>query len=200
MNGAGQGRAKGKGSAAERLLPARIGALVKQPQYRLDPLGFRHPILKAFRGRGESALLTTPVFQYYKLEIPKDSAARKVLALGNGDPLMVEESIERGRVVLVATSAEVAWSGLPLWPSFVPLMQEMLSYCMAGEAKQRNLTVGEPIAVTAAGRGGRFAGDGANARRPQRELDAASCTARRRASSLPRPAGAVFTRCRSARR
>jgi hypothetical protein len=106
--------------------------------------------LKTFRGRGESALLTTPVFQYYKLEIPQDSAARKVLALGNGDPLVVEEAIRRGRVVLVATSAEVAWSGLPLWPSFVPLIQEMLSYLVAGEAMQRNLTVGEPIDVTAA--------------------------------------------------
>ena len=62
---------------------------------------------------------------------------------------MVEEAIHRGRVVLVATSAEVDWSGLPLWPSFVPLVQETLSYCMAGEAKQRNLTVGEPIAASA---------------------------------------------------
>jgi hypothetical protein len=140
----GQGRAED-----QRLLPARIGSLVKQPQYRLDALGFRHPILKTFRGRGETALITTPIFQYYKLEIPKDSAARKVLALENGDPLMVEEAAGRGRVVLVATSAEVAWSGLPLWPSFVPLVQETLSYLMAGEVKQRNLIVGEPIAVTA---------------------------------------------------
>jgi hypothetical protein len=132
-----------------RLLSARIGPPVKQPQSRLDPLGFRHPILKAFRGRGEAALLTTPVFQYYKLEIPKDSAARKVLALENGEPLVVEEAIHHGRVVLVGTSAEVAWSGLPLWPSFVPLIQEILSYCMAGEVKQRNLTVGEPIALVA---------------------------------------------------
>ncbi|MCC6125836.1 MAG: BatA and WFA domain-containing protein [Pirellulales bacterium] len=140
-----QGRA-GEGS----LLPAHIGTLVKQPQYRLDALDFRHPILRTYRGRGEAALLTTPVFQYYKLEIPKGSAARKVLALANGDPLVVEEAVLRGRVVLMATSAEVAWSGLPLWPSFVPLIQEVLAYCVAGGAKQRNFTVGEPIAVTAA--------------------------------------------------
>ncbi len=106
-------------------------------------------MLHAFRGRGEKALLTTPVFQYYKLEIPQDSAARKVLSLGNGDPLVVEEAIARGRVVLIGTSAEVAWSGFPLWPSFVPLVQEMLSYLVAGETVKRNLTVGEPIAVTA---------------------------------------------------
>jgi hypothetical protein len=146
---AGEGKAEKGRAGRGRLLPARIGPLVKQQQYRLDPLGYQHPILKAFRGRGETALITTPVFQYYKLEIPKDSAARKVLSLENGDPLVVEEAIDSGRVVLIGTSAEIAWSGLPLWPSFVPLVQEILSYCVAGEAKQRNLTVGEPIAVTA---------------------------------------------------
>jgi hypothetical protein len=148
-----KGRAGERGEAMgneeeTRLLPAQIGPLVKQRQYRLDPLGYQHPILKAFRGRGEAALITTPVFQYYKLEIPKDSAARKVLSLENGDPLMVEEAVGRGRVVVVGTSAEVAWSGLPLWPSFVPLVQETLSYLIAGGAKQRNLTVGEPIVET----------------------------------------------------
>lgn len=145
---AGQGGAATGTAEEPRLLPARIGPLVKQPQYRLDPLAFKHPILKAFRGRGEAALITTPVFQYYKLDIPKDSAAHKVLSLENGDPLVIEEAVGRGRVIVIGTSAEVSWSGLPLWPSFVPLVQETLSFLIAGGAKQRNLMVGEPIAVT----------------------------------------------------
>jgi hypothetical protein len=144
---AGQGGATTDKETEPRLLPARIGPLVKEPHNRLDPLAYRHPILKAFRGRGEAALITTPVFRYYKLEIPKNSLAHKVLALDNGDPLVVEEAVGRGRVVLVGTSAEVAWSGLPLWPSFVPLVQETLSYAIAGGAKQRNLNVDDPIAV-----------------------------------------------------
>ena len=187
----------GQGRAGERLLPARIGSLVKRTA-RLDALGFRHPILKAFRGRGEAALLTTPVFQYYKLELPKDSAARTVLALDNGDPLMVEEATGGGRVVLVGTSAEVAWSGLPLWPSFVPLVQEMVSYCMAGVAKQRNLTVGEPIAVTAPA----TAADAAvTVQTPDGRSLNLRCgsAARRRRWNSPRPAGAASTRCRSGR-
>ena len=181
-------------------MPARIGTLVKQPQYRLDPLGFRHPILKTFRGQGESALLTTPVFQYYKLEIPKDSAARKVLALGNGDPLVVEEAIHRGRVVLVATSAEVAFSGLPLWPSFVPLDAGNTVLLRGGRSEAAEFDGRRTDCGDGRGHGCRFAGDGANARRPQLESCAASCAARRRDSNSPRPVGAVFIRCRSARR
>jgi hypothetical protein len=139
----------GQGRAVERLFPVKIGPLVRRPQYRIDPHEFRHPIVKAFRGRGETALLTTPVFQYYKLEVPKDAAVRTVLGLTDGDPLLVEGAVYRGRVAVFATSAEVAWSGLPLWPSFVPLVQELLSYSIAGKAKQRNLTVGEPIVLAA---------------------------------------------------
>ncbi|MEN6459618.1 MAG: BatA domain-containing protein [Thermoguttaceae bacterium] len=131
------------------LLPAEIGPLVEQPQLRLDPLGNRHPILQAFRGRGQASLLTTPVFKHYRLKTLDGSRAVTVLKLADGDPLIVEQPVHRGRVIVVATSAEPSWTALPLWPSFVPLVQEMVAYCLAGEMRQRNLTVGEPIETPA---------------------------------------------------
>jgi hypothetical protein len=139
-----KGRAGGR-----RILPARLETLIDQPQLRLDPLGFRHPILQAFRGRGESGLLTTPIMKYYKLQAPKDSSARIVLATAGGDPLMVEERIGRGHVILFATSADATWTAMPLWPSFLPLVQETVQFCLEGNAKLRNLEVGEPMAAPA---------------------------------------------------
>ena len=136
----GEGRAGGL-----HVLPAQIGPLVDRPQFRLDPLGYRHPILQAFRGRGQTSLLTTPVFKHYKLVLPAGSPAATVLELADGDPLIVEQPVHRGRVVLVATSAEPSWTALPLWPSFVPLVQEMVAYCAAGQLRRRNVTVGEPL-------------------------------------------------------
>ena len=68
-----------------------------------------------------------------------------MLALANGDPLVVEEPVHRGRVVLVATSAEPSWTAMPLWPSFVPLVQEIVAWCAAGQLQQRNVAVGEPL-------------------------------------------------------
>lgn len=135
----------GAGEGGSHILPAEIGALDDKPQVRLDPLGYRHPILHPFRGRGEASLLTTPVLKHFKLTIPDDSAAKTVLALANGDPLVVEEPIHRGRVVLVATSAEPSWNAMPLWPSFVPLVQEIVAWCAGGRLKQQNLMVGEPL-------------------------------------------------------
>ncbi|MBN2578483.1 MAG: VWA domain-containing protein [Pirellulales bacterium] len=130
-----------------RLLPARIDKLVPRDRYRLDPRGYRHPLLSAFRDHGEKALLTTPLFEYFKLDVPKDSSARVALAAAGGDPLIVEETIHRGRVVLLAIPIDEPGTPLPRWPSFLPLIQEILAFCVAGEAEQHNLRVGQPLVV-----------------------------------------------------
>ncbi len=140
---AGQGRAGGA-----EILPAQLGKVVYRPQFRLDPLGFRHPILQAFRGRGQSGLLTTPVFNYFKLSPPNDSSTTTVLATADGVPLIVERRVGQGRVVLVATSAEPGWSALPLWPSFVPLVQEIAAFCAADRLQQCNVMVGDRAALS----------------------------------------------------
>jgi len=134
-----------------RILPARLGAVVSQPAghpTRLDPLEYQHRIVRAFRSRENSGLLTTPIFKYFRLTIPESSKAQKVLLAG-GDPLIVEEPVRRGRVILVATSASTswddAWTPLPLWPSFLPLVHEMLGYALGNQLWQRNLTVGQPL-------------------------------------------------------
>jgi hypothetical protein len=149
LGGAGEGRA-----TRPHILPARLGAVVDRPPTPLDPLGYRHPIVQAFRGRGEASLLRTPIFKYYKLTLPEGGRATTVLAAANGDPLIVEGPVHRGHVVLVATSADLGvdppWNGLPVWPSFVPLVQEIVAWCARGQLQQRNLAVGERLEATIA--------------------------------------------------
>jgi hypothetical protein len=131
-----------------RLLPARLGLLVDRSETRLDPLGYRHPMVEAFRGRERSGLLTSPVAKHIRLILSERSKARVALALASGDPLVVEEPMGRGRVVLVATSADTTWSYLPLWPSYVPLVHEMLDFAIRGQMESRNVVVGEPLGGT----------------------------------------------------
>lgn len=128
-----------------RLLPARLGEVVTKNQFRLDPLDYAHPIVREFRGQEKAGLLTTPVHKYIKLLLPKDSQAKVALRLGDGSPLVVEEPIHRGRVILVATSADTSWTLMPLWPSYVPMVQELLAYAIGGQMEQRNLRVGDPL-------------------------------------------------------
>ena len=135
------GATKKESASAPHILPARLGRIVEhapQTPFRLDPRDYRHPIVQVFRGRGESGLLTTPVFKHFRLETANDSAATTVLALANGDPLIVEQPVHHGRVVLVATSADTdtSWTAMPLWPSFVPLVQEIVAWSVGLPSRQ----------------------------------------------------------------
>ena len=39
---------------------------------------------------------------------------------------------------------------MPLYPSFVPLVQEIVTWCVGGQLKQQNLLVGEPLSAAIA--------------------------------------------------
>ncbi len=148
-------RVLGPGATKEnRLLPAVLGPAVESPKGRLDPLEYRHPMLDAFRGVEQAGLLTTPIDRHVRLDVPERGSARVVLRLPGGDPLIVEQPFGRGRVVLVATSADTSWTPMPLLPSFVPLVQEMLAFCLAGRITGRNTTTGSPLRGIVAAAGG----------------------------------------------
>lgn len=136
------------GGEAVNLLPARLGDLAplnREPPYLFNPLGYQHPIVAPFRGRDRAGLLTTPVYEYVKATVPKDSSARVALAYGNGDPAIVEKRVGRGRSILVTTSADASWSAWPVWLSYLPIVQELVAEAVRGKVGQRNLRVGQAL-------------------------------------------------------
>jgi hypothetical protein len=139
--------ADGKG-----LLPARIAAVIGDPESRdnpflFDTLGYRHPILAPFLGQPEpvqASLTNVKTFRYHRLEIPKDSPAQVALRLGN-DPLIVESARGRGRVVLVGTTADRAWTDWPIHQSYPAVMEGLLFRAAAGRFADRNVPVGRAL-------------------------------------------------------
>lgn len=145
-----------------RVLPARLGPLVDDAQHALDPLDYQHPVVAPFRDHERTGLLTTPVWTYVQLT-PQAGSARVALAFDNGDPALVEEQIGRGRCLLLATAGSTdslnqrqtpptPWTALASWPSFVPLVQEMLRVAVSGRDGQRNVLVGESLSDEVHGR------------------------------------------------
>jgi hypothetical protein len=126
-------------------------------QFTIDPLGYRHAIVAEFAGNERAGLLTTPISKYFRLKplAAKENAASPALAIREtGDPLIVEQPIGKGRVVLVALPASLAtvdpdtknpWTMMPAWHSFLPLVQEMLAFLLGGQAQQHNLNVGDAL-------------------------------------------------------
>jgi hypothetical protein len=136
-------------------LPARLGEVASEGRYHFDPLDYRHPLVSAFRGRERSGLLTTPISRYYRLLVPDAwKAGEKALAFDNNDPAIVAEKIQAGRSILVATCASLGtgddrgaspWTLLPIWPSFVPLVHELVAAAAGSDWEAMNVQVGQSI-------------------------------------------------------
>jgi len=134
------------------VLPAAVGEVAENAGQVIDPLGYRHAIVSPFRGQEQAGLLTTPIAKYFRLTPAIDRGARVAAAFADGDPWIVEAPVGSGTSILVATSAsDRDWTLWPVWPSFVPLVQEMLFASLQGTSEDRNSFVGAPLGGTLRG-------------------------------------------------
>lgn len=143
--------------AAKRILPAKLGdvskTLANGAAYQFDPMSFRHPIVAPFEGFKNAGLTTTPIWKYIELKpFPETKTA---LAFRGGDPAIVEEKLQAGRSLIVATAASplsqdarAPWTEFSSWPSFIPLVQEMQQYATSRRDEGRNLQVGDDLVGT----------------------------------------------------
>ena len=145
-------------------LPARLGdrhgnAERRDEAFAFDPGDFSHPLLSAFQGNPDAGLETTLSYVYIEATLPApgsptQSDARVALAFDSGDPAIVERPFGRGHSLLVTTSVDERWGTWPLWPSFLPLVHEIVQYSVAGRWGERQRQVGEALSeifpVTAA--------------------------------------------------
>ncbi len=113
--------------------------------FRIDPEDFTHPVVGPFAGNPEAGLTSANFYRYVRLRIPESSAVRPAVRFGNGDPLLVERDLGAGRVLLVSSSLDDQWGSWALWPSFLPMIHELVRYAAAGSADDAGLRVGQPI-------------------------------------------------------
>lgn len=150
------------------LINIKLDGPSSRGEYFLDPRQYESPLLEPFRGQQAGGLLTTPVWNYFKITTAEDSSAETALWFGNGDPAIVtsryqtfsqeeEESVATrlgGNVVVFCLPASTdsvdrsldppaAWTVFPTWPSFPPLVQESLSLAVASQFDRRNRELGD---------------------------------------------------------
>ena len=150
-------------------LPAKLGdrrgdAERRDDAFAFDPGDFSHPLLSAFQGNPDAGLETTLSYVYVQATLPRaidstrgqrsQNASHVALAFDSGDPAIVERAFGRGHSLLITTSVDERWGTWPLWPSFVPLIHEIVQYSVAGRWGDRQRLVGESLSeifpVTAA--------------------------------------------------
>jgi hypothetical protein len=136
---------------AQPLVAARVGDLVSDPQFGIDPLEYRHPIVSPFRGRERAGLLTTPISKYFRLDMSQSSPEAQVaVATRSGDPLVVTAPLGHGRIAVVATDGSLSsvdqatgepWTLWPTLPSFLPIVRELLAYVGGDDGQMLEQTV-----------------------------------------------------------
>ncbi|HEX4149543.1 MAG TPA: hypothetical protein VHY20_11165, partial [Pirellulales bacterium] len=136
-------RLSGQSTDGLRVMPATLAGLAPRGEYRFNPLGYQHSLLGPFREQEQGGLLTTPIFEYVKLLVPGNSTAKVALGFDTGDPAIVEDTIGRGRSIVVATSADTSWNTMPMWPSYLPVVQELLNLAVRGQQAEHNVLVGQ---------------------------------------------------------
>jgi hypothetical protein len=133
------------------LMPVQLLRVTGDLDADAEPLHFTepavaHPITQPFAGNPQSGLTTANILRYVETRVPEDSTVRTALAYSNGAPAILEHDYGSGRVLLVTTSLDDRWANWALWPSFLPMMHQLVEYAVSGRAAERT-TVGQSISL-----------------------------------------------------
>jgi hypothetical protein len=74
-----------------------------------------------------------------------DEAVSSLLESGTGNPLVVENYVGQGRVLVQAFPLGLQWSNLPLLKAYVVMIHDWLNYVTAPTMARYNLAPGSPI-------------------------------------------------------
>ena len=94
---------------------------------RIGQIDFSHEALKGFSAGGGESLRSALFRRYLRLE----GTARNLLTLENGDPLLSQAEIGKGKLFLFASSADLDWNDLPLKGGYLPLIHGLLKEATA---------------------------------------------------------------------
>lgn len=140
---------------AQALLPGKLEWRSREETY-LRPTSFAHPAVKPLALYADAILWQTfPVFQRWELGDLREGAA-VVARYADGGPAIVEQSVGRGRVLMMTTSVSDRsngpdpWNRLPTgedpWP-FVLLARSLADYLTGAAEAQLSYIAGETISA-----------------------------------------------------
>ncbi len=144
--------ATGLRSAGLTTLPVTGQTLRTNPQMgaqarvAIGEVDATHPVL-----RGVDELRAASFWRSVNVD-PAD--ADVLLGLADGTPLLLEQSLGSGRVLLFTSSLDRQWNDLPVQPSFVPLMAGIANHLLGGGGFTSEADLGSTLAVRALGLAG----------------------------------------------
>jgi hypothetical protein len=94
---------------------------------KIDKLDLSHPALQIFSDAVlQESLRSARVWSYLRGSGPG------LITLANGDPLLLEQKVGAGKVMLLTSSADRDWNDLPVKTVYLPLIQALGQYLAGG--------------------------------------------------------------------
>ncbi len=104
-----------------------IGSLEEKQSYQgLGKIDYSHPIFISVFEKDRQQV-ESPFF-YFSTKLKTKPTDEVIIQFSNGDPLLVESSVEAGKVLLFASALDPNWSNLYLRGLFVPLLNRGVAY------------------------------------------------------------------------
>lgn len=143
--------AVGNRAAALQVLPVSGHVVRGTTQRNADPLSIgsvdtTHPLLANLSG-----WQTLAVARMLKITPAPDD--RVLLSTADGEPLLIEQRVGNGRLLLLTTSLDNTWSDLPVQPVFVSFMAEAAQTLAGDESFSARQVAGAMLQLAASGSG-----------------------------------------------
>ena len=75
------------------------------------------------------------------------SGSRALIKLNDGQPLLAEQAVGTGSVLLFGTGIHVDWTNLPLKPLFLPLLARLTLHLAGAETERTMGLAGAPVTL-----------------------------------------------------
>jgi hypothetical protein len=108
------------------LLPASVIGPAGPAVFRFDTWDKAHPILKPLSDPQQGDLRR--IFFYHITRLQPNPGIKVLAAAQTGEPLLIEGRLERGTILLFASSADRDWSSWPQSRLYVPLVHQLVGY------------------------------------------------------------------------
>ncbi len=116
-----------------------------KPFTSITQVNWEHPIFWIFQDVHKAAIASTQFYSYWRLT-PKPDAT--ILARFNeGDPVLVEQSLGKGRLLVFASSLDPIWTDFPLRSAYVPFWYRMAQYAARWQSTPAALQINQVLSV-----------------------------------------------------
>jgi hypothetical protein len=85
------------------------------------------------------------VYKWLAVQIPPDAATSVLATLDNGDPLLLEHTYGKGRVLFFTTSADPSWTNLPVTNLFLPWTHQLCQWLAQRAQSKEEYLVGAAV-------------------------------------------------------